>query len=449
MSFNEEDAKGVKQPHNDPLVITFTIEGFNTKRILVDNGSSVDILYLPAFQQLKLDPRRMRPFDSPLVSFSSNRVYLKGIVTLTVTAGTYPKQLTRQLDFLVVDCRLSYNVIIERPTLNKWKSATSTYCLKVKFPIKSGVGEVRGDQVLARECYQAVLAAKENYTWMMEEKEEDKVEALEEVELVEGKTTKTTRIGTTLSPEMRSRLIQFLKENLDVFAWSHEDMPGILPKVIEHKLNVNPEKKPVQQKRRAFAPERNQAITNEVNKLLVVGFICEVNYPEWLANIVLVKKANGKWRMCVDFTDLNKACPKDSFPLPRIDQLVDSTTGHKLLTFMDTFSGYNQIKMVEEDQDKTAFITSQGLHYYKVMPFGLKNVGETYQRLVNKMFSEKIGRNMEVYVDDMLVKSKEELTHLDDLKETFAMLRQYQMKLNPSKCAFGVASGKLLGFMVS
>ena len=95
MSFNEEDAKGVKQPHNDPLVITFTIEGFNTKRILVDNGSSVDILYLPAFQQLKLDPRRMRPFDSPLVSFSSNRVYLKGIVTLTVTAGTYPKQLTR------------------------------------------------------------------------------------------------------------------------------------------------------------------------------------------------------------------------------------------------------------------------------------------------------------------------------------------------------------------
>ena len=222
-----------------------------------------------------------------------------------------------------------------------------------------------------------------------------------------------------------------------------------MPKVIEHKLNVNPEKKPVQQKRRAFAPERNQAITNEVNKLLVVGFICEVNYPEWLANIVLVKKENGKWRMCVDFTDLNKACPKDSFPLPRIDQLVDSTTGHKLLTFMDTFSGYNQIKMVEEDQDKTAFITSQGLHYYKVMPFGLKNVKATYQRLVNKMFSNQIGRNMEVYVDDMLIKSKEELTHLDDLRETFATLRQYQMKLNPSKCAFGVASGKFLGFMVS
>ena len=148
-------------------------------------------------------------------------------------------------------------------------------------------------------------------------------------------------------------------------------------------------------------------------------------YPEWLVNVVLVKKANGKWRMCVDFTDLNKACPKDSFPLPRIDQLVDSTAGHKLLSFMDAFSGYNQIRMAEEDQEKTAFITSQGLYCYKVMPFELKNAGATYQRLVNKMFSQQIGRNMEVYVDDMLVKSKEELAHLDDLKETFATLKTH------------------------
>ena len=153
--------------------------------------------------------------------------------------------------------------------------------------------------------------------------------------------------------------------------------------------------------------------------------------------------------MCVNFTDLNKACPKDSFPFSRIDQLVDSTVGHKLLTFMDAFSRYNQIKISEEDQEKTALITSQGLYCYNVMPFRLKNAGATYQRLVNKMFSNQIGRNMEVYVNDMLVKSKEELTHLDDLKETFAMLKQYQMKLNPSKCAFGVASRKFLGFMVS
>ena len=147
MSFNEEDARGVKQPHNDPLVIMLTIEGFNTKRILINNGSSANIIYLPAFQQLKLNPGRLRPFDSPLVSFSGDRVYSKGIVTLTVTVGTYSRQLTRQLDFLVVDCPSSYNVIIGRPTLNRWKLAMSTYCLKIKFPTENGVGKVKGDQV--------------------------------------------------------------------------------------------------------------------------------------------------------------------------------------------------------------------------------------------------------------------------------------------------------------
>ena len=121
--------------------------------------------------------------------------------------------------------------------------------------------------------------------------------------------------------------------------------------------------------------------------MLSVGFIQEVYYPDWLVNVVLVKKANGKWRMCVDFTSLNKACPKDSFPLLRINQLVDSIAGHKLLTFMDAFSGYNQIKMAKEDQEKTASITSQGLYCYKVMPFRLKISKATYQRLVNKMFS--------------------------------------------------------------
>ena len=213
---------------------------------------------------------------------------------------------------------------------------------------------------------------------MIEEKEVNEMEALETVILAKDETAKTTRIGITLSPKMRAKLVQFLQENLDVFAWSHEDMPGIPTEVIQHKLNVNPERKPVQQRRKAFAPERDQAIRDEVARLLTAGVIREVYYPDWLANVILVKKANEKWRMCVDFTDLNKACSKDNFPLPRIDQLVDSTVGHKLLTFMDAFSGYNQIKMAEEDQEKTTFITSQGLYCYRVMPFGLKNAGDTY-----------------------------------------------------------------------
>ena len=198
-----------------------------------------------------------------------------------------------------------------------------------------------------------------------------------------------------------------------------------------------------------FTQKRDKAIAEEVRKLLEVGFIREVYYPDWLANVVMVKNSNGKWRMGVDFIDLNRACPKDSYPLPLIDTLVDSTTKHELLSFMDAFLGYNQIKMNEEDQEGTSFVTSQGLFCYKVMPFGLKNVGVTYQRLMNKMFTHQIGRNVQVFVDDMLVKSLRENNHLDDLQKTFDTLRSYNMKLNPSKCMFGVIAGKFLGFMVS
>jgi hypothetical protein len=233
-----------------------------------------------------------------------------------------------------------------------------------------------------------------------------------------------------------------LRHHADVFAWEHDEMPGINHSIMVHQLNVDPSCRSVKQRRKTFAPEQNQVIANEVQKLLKAGFIKEVDYLEWLANVVLVKKANGKWRMCVDFTDLNKACPKDCFPLPRIDQLVDLTSGHELLSFMDAFSGYNQVYMAESDQEKTSFTTDRGLYCYRMMPFGLKNAGETYQSLVNMMFRAQIGRNVEVYVDDML-------DHITDLSETFDTLRRYQMKLNPHKRVFGVASGKFLGFMVS
>ena len=153
--------------------------------------------------------------------------------------------------------------------------------------------------------------------------------------------------------------------------------------------------------------------------------------------------------MCVDFIDLNRACPKDSYPLPRIDTLVDSTARYELLSFMDAFSGYNHIKMSEKDQERTFFVTNQGLFCYKVMPFGFKNAGATYQRLMNKMFTHQIGRNVQVYVDDMLVKGLRENDHLDDLQETFNTFRLYNMKLNPNKCMFEVTIGKFLGFMVS
>ena len=161
-----------------------------------------------------------------------------------------------------------------------------------------------------------------------------------------------------------------------MFGWSHENMPSIDPSVITQCLNVYPSSKPIRQKKRVFAPERDNVIKEKVQKLTTTKFIQEVYYLDWLANVVMVKKANGKWRMCMDFTNLNKACPKDSYPLPRIDQLVDSTVSHKLLSFVDAFSGYNQIRIDEVDQEKTFFITSQDLFCYKVMCFGLKNAGQ-------------------------------------------------------------------------
>ena len=172
-------------------------------------------------------------------------------------------------------------------------------------------------------------------------------------------------------------------------------------------------------------------------------------YPQWLANTVVVKKKIGKWRVCVDFTDLNRACPKDPFPMPRIDQLVDTTVGHPQMNFLDAFQGYHQIPLALDDQEKTAFVILVGNYHYKVMPFGLKNAGSTYQQMITKMFEPQLGKNVEVYIDDMVVKSKLVSEHVMDLTSIFEFLREDKLRLNASKCSFGVGSGKFLGYMVT
>ena len=219
-------------------------------------------------------------------------------------------------------------------------------------------------------------------------------------------------LGTDVPSDVRPELVNFLKARSDQFAWSHDDMTAINPEIINHKLNVNPAFKPVVQRRRKISPERVEIVNKEINKLLEMDLVREVMYPECLANVVVVPKKNGKWRVCVDYTDLNKACPKDPYPLPHIDSMVDATAGYEMLSFMDAYSGYNQIKMFPPDQEKTAFMTTQGIYCYKVMPFGLKNVGSTYQRLVNMMFKGQIKDTMEVYIDEMIVKSLHVVDHV-------------------------------------
>jgi hypothetical protein len=225
-------------------------------------------------------------------------------------------------------------------------------------------------------------------------------------------------------------------------------MLGVLRELAEHALEVSKTTRPIKQKLRRFAKDRKQAIEVEVCKLLAAGFVRECKHPVWLANPVLVPQKTGGLRMCIDYTDLNKHCPKDPFPLSCINQVVDSTVGSVLLCFLDCYLGYHQIALNPNDEDKTTFITPHGIYCYKVMTFGLKNARATYQKAIQKCLKSQIGRNLEAYVDDVVVKTIAEDHLIADLAETFTNLREFQWKLNSTKCVFGVPSRLLLGFMV-
>ena len=456
ITFSDSDLEGCQHPHDDPLVVRVVVANKTVHRVLVDNGSSVDIIFASAFDKMGIGREKLEPVNTHLRGFSREKVLPLGSIQLVLTLGETPCQVTTTARFLIVDAPSAYNMLLGRPSLNAIKAIPSAYHMMIKFPTESGVGMVRGDQRVAREFYLASVKQKAVDNIYMDELDmRDEVltrpEPSEELELVslDDDPEHLAYISSKLTEDLKGLLTQFLKQNKDVFAWKQADMGGIDPTVITQRLNTSPYFKPVKQKRRCFAPERQKAINEEVDKLLQAGAIREVEYPEWLANIVLVKKANGKWRLCIDFTDINKVWPKDSFPLPRIDLIVDATVGHELLSFMDAFSGYNQISMDPDDQEKTSFVTAQGTYCYRVMPFRLKNAGATYQRLVNRMFQKQIGVTMEVYIDDMLVKSTTTELHIAHLSEAFQILRDYNMKLNPAKCAFGVSAGKFLGFIVN
>ena len=172
-------------------------------------------------------------------------------------------------------------------------------------------------------------------------------------------------------------------------------------------------------------------------------------YPTWLANVVSVTKKDGKIRICVDYRDLNKASPKDNFTLKNIHIMIDNCSKHEMHIFVDCYAGYHQILMDKEDAEKTTFITPWGVYHYRVMSFGLKNANVTYMRDMTTIFHDMIHKEMEVYVDDVIIKSRKKLDHLTHLKKFFDRQHWYNLKLNPAKCAFEVPAGKLLGIIVS
>ena len=356
ITFLDSDLEGCQHPHDDPLVIRAVVANKTIHRVLVNNGSSANIIFASAFDKMGIGREKLEPVNTHLRGFSGEKVLPLGSIQLVLTLGDPPCQVTTAVKFLVVDAPSTYNILLGRPSLNAIKAIPSAYHMMIKFPTTSGVGMVRGDQRVARECYSASVKQKvvDNINLGkldMRDEVNTRPEPSEKLEPVriDDNPEHLAYIGSRLAEDLRHPLIHFLKQNKDVFAWKQEDMGGIDTTIITHRLNVSPSFKPVKQKRRSFAPKRQKAINEEVDKLLQEGAIREVEYPEWLANVVLVKIANGKWRLCIDFIDINRAFPKYSFPLPRIVLIVDATAGHELLSFMDVFSGYNQISMEPDD----------------------------------------------------------------------------------------------------
>jgi hypothetical protein len=249
-------------------------------------------------------------------------------------------------------------------------------------------------------------------------------------------------IGAHLNPEEEKELIQFLNKNKDVFAWSAKDLQGVDRDIIEHTLETDEKIVSKKQKLRKMSEEKVKAVEAEVQRLQDAKVIRGVKYPVWLANAVPVKKKNGKWRMCVDFTDLNKACKKDDFPLERVDKIVDDAANSEMVSLVDMFSVYHQIRVRKEDEEKTSFITPFRTFCFVRMPEGLKNAGCTFSRMIAIVLHPQLRRNILAYVDDIVVKSVQRRDHISDLAETFANLRAANLRLNIEKCVFDIIKGK-------
>lgn len=275
------------------------------------------------------------------------------------------------------------------------------------------------------------------------------IEPTEAVNIGTSKDTKILHYVASLSNKERKEFMEIFKQRQINFAWSYADMLGINPDLIMHHLNMDLKAKPIKQKIRKMHPHIALLVKTELKKLLDVGFIRPVAYLEWVSSIVLVSKLDKSIRVCTNFRDLNRACPKDDFPVPNIDIVMDLSAGHEMFSLMDGFLGYNKIRIAPEDQEKTTFACAWGTYCWNVMPFGLKNAGATYQSDMTTIFHDMMHKFMEDYVDDILAKSHTRQEHLNILSTIFDRLERYQLRLNPKNYAYEVTYGKLLGYIIS
>ncbi|KAK3031167.1 hypothetical protein RJ639_035190 [Escallonia herrerae] len=356
ISFSDDDVGDTRTPHDDPLVVTLRVGNFDVKRILVDNGSSAEVLFYEAFQRMNIPSDRLRKIDTPLYGFSNHPVICEGIIALPVTVGAPLNQAKLMLDFVVVRVPSAYNEILGQTALNQLRAVISTYHMKMKFPMENGVGEVKGDQAVVRQCYMVSCRNRANEILMIKDlRDETKVEIgkpaedLFDNELYPGNQEKTVRVGTGLSDDLKLKLVDLLRSYSDIFAWTASDMPGIDPEVITHKLNVDPLKKAVNQKKRTFAPERQVKIEEEVDKLLAAGFIEEISYPDWIANVVMaIRKAK-------DF-EWTEECQKSFEELKRYlsspPLLTKPVTGEDLFLYLSISEVAVSTVLIREEEGK-------------------------------------------------------------------------------------------------
>ncbi|GKB22371.1 reverse transcriptase domain-containing protein, partial [Tanacetum coccineum] len=304
---------------------------------------------------------------------------------------------------------LKCNGIIGRPGIKKIQVVPSTAHGMLKFLVERWVLTIRSSKIVTIEC--ASIAGPIEQPPAINQAAKERIKVAINPEYLD----QTIMIGSTLTKEGRNKLCDLLRCNLYIFAWKPVDMIGVSRHIAEHRLNVQEGCLPIRQNRRGQAADRNKAIQEEVGKLVDAGIMKEVHYHSWLSNPVM----------------------------------VESLFGFPFKCFLDAYKGYHQIKMAKEDEEKTAFITSQGIYYYSKMPFGLRNTGATYQRLVDKAFHKQVGRNLEVYVDDLVIKHRTEGEIIRVIEETFKKLREINMKLNPKKCTFRVEEGIFLGYKVN
>jgi hypothetical protein len=463
ITFIEADFKLKSANHNDVMVIKVNIAGWVIGKILVDNGSSADILLFKTFEKMNLSQHILHPPEYPLQGFAGKPIKPVGNVSLPVSFGDLDNARTETLTFDVVDICHPYLAIFGRGFMKKFDAVIRQQFLCMKIPAPKGVITVFGDQQEDRNIEKGHTPGQVNVYQLKttEERKEPNEEAKRDKEKIEiaadGETKKVylddmpdraVTIWAHLNPEEEKELIQFLNKNKNVFAWSAKDLQGVNRDIIEHALETDEKIAPKKQKLRKMSEEKVKAVEAEVQRLQDAKVIREVKYPVWLANTVPVKKKNGKWRMCIDLTDLNKECKKDDFPLERVDKIADDATNSEMLSLLDMFSGYHQIRVRKEDEEKTSFITPFGTFCFVRMPEGLKNARCIFLRMIAIILYPQLRRNSLAYVGDIVVKSVQRRDHISDLAETFANLRAANLRLNPEKCVFGIHKGKVLGCLV-